>query len=41
VYKVSGNEGNGKYIKLAGSKKYAKPNQVKICKFRRGICVDE
>jgi hypothetical protein len=41
VYKVSGNEGNGKYIKLVGSKKLAKPNQVKIYKFRRGICVDE
>jgi len=44
VYKVSGNEGgNSKYnyISLVGSKKQAKPNQVKIYKFRRGIYVDE
>jgi hypothetical protein len=44
VYKVKSNEGGNskyKYISLVGSKKYAKPNQVKIYKFRRGICVDE
>jgi len=43
VYKVKSNVSDGKYryIELIGSKKLAKPNQVKIYKFRRGICVDE
>ena len=40
VYKVKSNDCLG-YIDLIGSKKRAKPNQVKIYKFRRGIYVDE